>query len=307
MPSSIKAVLVGLGKIGIGYDFKDGVYQGTAKSHWGAMQRLPDVEIVKLIDVAPIHSLYSESVLSEQYCDLETFCNERREYDLLILATPTKTHLHVIRKILDKHDFRFIILEKPCGANLSECYSIIDALEERSITWQVNYFRSALPNTLESLDIMMQLKEMPISAEIYGYGETLNIFSHFLHLFTKFVPDESLEIANCDFAFGIPTITFSSGLELSVRNIGGPRQDEPILCLVFPSYILRFQRNGEEIEIIGRQDGLISDVLRSPDFENYQEVATREFLLKFQGGLSDNRLKIQKVHELVSTLDSLHG
>jgi hypothetical protein len=307
MSSLVKTALVGLGKIGIGYDFKDGIYQGTAKSHWGAIQKHADVEIVNLIDVAPTHTLYSKNAISERYCDLETFCSERREYDLLILAVPTKTHLEVLRQIIDKHYFRFIILEKPCGANLSECCSIIDTLEEKSIKWQVNYFRSALPNTLVSLDLMTHLKEVPISAEIYGYGDTLNIFSHFLHLFTKFVPNESLEIADCDLTFGIPTITFRSGLELSVRNIGGPWQDEPILCLVFPNYILRFQGNGEEIEIMRRQDGRIYDVLRSPDFENYQEVATREFLQRFRSGLSDNRLKIQKVHELVSRLDSLHG
>ena len=304
----IKVALVGLGKMGMGYDFENGVYKGTAKSHWGALSRIPGIEVVHLVDTYSTHNFVSEfsSLDVEVFCDFKSFCSRRRQYDLLILATPTETHLRVLQKILDKHHFKFIILEKPCGSNLQESQAIIDSLEKESINWQVNYFRSVLPNTLKATELVIKLAEKPISAEIYGYGQTLNIFSHFLHLLTTITQRDSLEIFDYNKTLGTPTITFNSGLKLRIKNLDGHRQEEPILTLMFPNYVLKFHENGQKIVFEKYPHGGVFQTLITPNFEDYQEFATKVYLEKFRTSAWDNRRRIEKVHEIVHKIDSLH-
>ncbi len=294
--------------MGIGYDFENGVYKGTAKSHWGALSRIPGIEVVHLVDKFSTHSFVSEfsSLDFKVYCDFNSFCSTHRQYDLLILATPTKTHLQVLQKIMDKHQFKFVILEKPCGNNLQESQMIIDSLEKQSINWQVNYFRSVLPNTLKATELVIKLAEKPISAEIYGYGQTLNIFSHFLHLLTTVTQKDSLEIIECNKILGTPTITFSSGLRLGIKNIDGRRQEEPILTLMFPNYVLKFHKNGQVIVFEKYPHGGVFQTLVTPNFEDYQEFATKVYLEKFRTSTWDNRRRIEKVHEIVNKIDSVY-
>jgi hypothetical protein len=120
------------------------------------------------------------------------------------------------------------------------------------------------------------------------------------------VPDNLLDISQVSRISKSATLTFSSKFKLSIKNIDGLRLDMPVLSIFFPSYTLKFEKNGELIEFILCESDQVFETLNSSDFENYQNLATSEFVQRFQAGVTDNRLNIEKVHELVSQIELIH-
>ena len=50
--SFYKVSLVGLGKMGLGYDVTDGQFAGTAKSHLGALMKIGTTQTLNLVELA---------------------------------------------------------------------------------------------------------------------------------------------------------------------------------------------------------------------------------------------------------------
>lgn len=295
--------LVGLGNMGIGYDSFGGKLLGTAKSHLGALLAMPNLEIVYGVDIKMDSAFLNSHTLSYELLLYDKFSSSELNYDLLVLATPTSTHLNIVDSLIRKHYFRSIILEKPCGSNLAECKKILDLLEAKSISWQVNYFRSALPNTQQALQKIHDMKICPSKAIITGYGDLLNIFSHFLHLMMLFVDLDCLVVDEFDFNSDQIGIRFESGFEVELHNIGGAKKDLPILSLIFDSYHLVFSGNGQTIELVHSETKTVVDTFILQTLDRYQELATKEYLGMFARRLSGNRRSVEKVHEIISAVN----
>lgn len=304
--SFYKVSLVGLGKMGLGYDITDGQFAGTAKSHLGALMKIGTTQTLNLVELAnPNLSNFLHFSDIKMY-DFQTFSQSFRTYDLLVVATPTNSHLDVIRQLLNRHTFKYAIIEKPCGVSSEEYDEIIKLLKTKHVLWYVNYFRSFLPNTLEAVNFMIAMGEKPISAIITGYGDLLNIFSHFIHLLTVFTNDLDAVTDSQLIDVGTVELTFQTGFVVTLHNIEGIRSDCPILTIIYPSFCLQFRSNGRIIEISKNPNGGLVENFSLPNFDRYQELATREYLRLFDAGLEED-WRVGKVHEIVSAINSAYG
>jgi len=305
--SSYKVSLVGLGKMGLGYDQTNSQFAGTAKSHTGALLAIETIQTLNLVELdKPNLSHFRNFSIVNTY-DFQTFSQSFQKYDLLIIATPTNSHLDVVAQLLNSHVFKYVIMEKPCGVSSVECNEIIKLLTAKRVLWYVNYFRSFLPNTLEAVNFMLASGEKPISAMITGYGDLLNIFSHFVHLLTLFTNEldsvKDLQLIDVN-SVGL---TFQTGLAVTLHNIGGIRVDSPILTIVYPSFCLEFKSNGQKIEISKNQNADLIETFSLQNLDHYQELATREYLRRFKSGLKEEDWRVGKVHEIVSAINSAYG
>ena len=299
------ASVIGLGKMGLGYDLSEGKLLDTAKSHIGALRKIPEIYLINGVDLY-FNNIPSELGLpSTHLIEFDAFASSPDyAYDLLVLATPTNSHYEVLQDLIEKHPFRAAIIEKPCGSSANECKIILDLLENRNIAWQVNYFRSALPHTLLALKFTQAMGLIPKRASINGYGDVLNIFSHFIHLMIKFSLFDSLLPINCLSLEDRAIISFESGFVLEVNNIGGPKLDLPILDLDMGAHRLIFKNNGQRIELIDENQQFTGKTFELPDFDNYQEYATKEYLKNLNSGISGDRRSVETVHEIVNAIIS---
>lgn len=304
--SSFKVSLVGLGKMGLGYDQTNSQFAGTAKSHTGALLAIESIQTLNLVELdKPNLSHFRNFSIVNTY-DFQTFSQSFQKYDLLIIATPTDSHLDVATQLLNSHVFKYVIIEKPCGVSSVECNEIIKLLTAKRVLWYVNYFRSFLPNTLEAVNFMLASGEKPISAMITGYGDLLNTFSHFIHLLTLFTNDldsvKDLQLIDVN-SVGL---TFQTGLAVTLHNIRGIRVDSPILTIVYPSFCLEFKGNGQKIEISKNQNADLIETFSLQNLDHYQELATKEYLRRFKSGLKEEDWRVGKVHEIVSAINSIY-
>lgn len=295
--------LVGLGNIGMRYDFLGGKFLGTAKSHIGAFLAIPNLKMIYGVDEAFDPKFLSSHISSSHFLLYDEFASSKLSYDLLVLATPTSTHLEIVENLVRKHRFKSVILEKPCGSNLAECKSILDLLEQKGISWQVNYFRSVLPNTQEALKKTHVMKIRPSSAIITGYGDLLNIFSHFIHLMLLFIEPDRFIFDDFESHLGQINIKSQCGFKVELHNIGGEKKEMPILSLMFDSYVLVFSENGQTIKLIHAETNKLAEAFILKSLDSYQEIATIEYLRKFACGLSDNRQSVEKVHEIIAKVN----
>ena len=272
----LSASLIGLGNIGLGYDLIDGKFIGSAKSHVGALLAIETFQTLNFVELNNHFNLRNNSFPNANKYEFQDFSQKTLQYDLLILATPTHSHLGVIKQLLAHHSFKCAIVEKPCGVNLVECCGIVKLLETKGVLWYANYFRSFLPNTLQAIGMAVRLGENPISAIITGYDDLLNIFSHFIHLLTQFTEDfgsiATSRLINSETA----QLTFQDGFNL--------------------------KNNGQTIEVLKNENGELLETFSLPDFDRYQELATREFLSRFNSGRKEEYWRVEKVHEIVSAI-----
>ena len=298
----LSASLIGLGNIGLGYDLIDGKFIGSAKSHVGALLAIETFQTLNFVELNNHFNLRNNSFPNANKYEFQDFSQKTLQYDLLILATPTHSHLGVIKQLLAHHSFKCAIVEKPCGVNLVECCGIVKLLETKGVLWYANYFRSFLPNTLQAIGMAVRLGENPISAIITGYDDLLNIFSHFIHLLTQFTEDfgsiATSRLINSETA----QLTFQDGFNLKLQNIRGSRTDSPVLTILYPTFNLQFKNNGQTIEVLKNENGELLETFSLPDFDRYQELATREFLSRFNSGRKEEYWRVEKVHEIVSAI-----
>lgn len=298
------ASVIGLGKMGLGYDLSEGKLLETSKSHIGALRKIPEIDLIYGVDLDFNNVPERSRLPSTRLIEFHAFSSLDYKYDLLVLATPTTSHYKVLQTLLEKHNFRAAIIEKPCGQNATECKLILDLLENNEIFWQVNYFRSVLPHTLLALNATQNMGLTPKRASINGYGDVLNIFSHFIHLMLGFSLSDNLLLSNCRTMGDRVVISFESGFILEVNNISGPKMDLPILDLDMDSFRLLFKNNGQRIELIDQNKAHLTNSFELQDFDNYQEYATKEHLKNLNLGISGDRRSVEKVHEIVNAIIS---
>jgi len=304
--SSYKVSLIGLGKMGLGYDQTNSEFAGTAKSHTGALLAIETIQTLNLVELDKPNLSHFRNFSIVNTHDFQNFSQSFQTYDLLIIATPTNSHLDIVRQLLNNHAFKYAIIEKPCGVSLVECEEIIKLLTAKGVLWYVNYFRSFLPNTSGAVNFMLTIGEKPISAMITGYGDLLNIFSHFVHLLTLFTNDLDSVIDLRLIDISSVRMTFQTGFAVTLYNIGGIRVDSPILTIVYPSFSLQFKSNGQIIEISKNQNGDLVETFSLRNLDHYQELATREYLRRFDSGLKEEDWRVGKVHEIVSAINSIY-
>ena len=299
MNQIFNVVIVGLGKIGLYYDFKEN-NNDYILTHTKACMTHPSFNLLGGvdIDIQPREDFKSVTGLNA-FSNIGFF--KLNHIDLVIISTPSHIRRSILTSVLNL-DPQFILLEKPLALNLLEAEEILDMCHRRNIGLAVNYFRrfNRGMNQIKRL-IDKKLYGRMIQGICYYSGEFLNNGSHIIDL-----------------------LIFYFGLPLKTKNISQDHESFFVSCMMqyelFDLYILpskmecsdgefifffekgkiRIYNWGEKIQLyIVGMDQYFSNSTRlikfdHPNFENH-------YLLKYQYEVLENiRLHLIHRHQMHS-------
>lgn len=143
-----RALLVGLGRIGVGYD-RELDPNKFVYTHARAMTRHPAFRLVGGVDPdAEQRSLLEHAYGVEAYATLDNVPAETSP-DVVIVAAPTEAHGELVTAVLRRWRPRAILCEKPLSYDLQEADRMQAACEARGVALFVNFIRRADPAAIE--------------------------------------------------------------------------------------------------------------------------------------------------------------
>ena len=240
-----KIVLIGLGNIGMMYDFKKS--KSSILTYAKAIKQSKKLEFVGAVDISK-----KQRELFEGKYKVKSFSSTKKllqkiDPDIIIISTPTKTHSKIISDIMIKKKNIFIICEKPLTENLQKISKIKRLTEKNNIKIFTNYMRLVDPKVLYLKNIIKFSKKSNFFCEIFYNGTLLNNCSHYISLMIYFFGNEyKLKILNrrknyFDFKliFQNSEVYFYSS---TIRNI----QYEDIR-LINKRFIFSYRNGGKEL------------------------------------------------------------
>ncbi len=186
------ALVVGLGRIGAGYDYNSD-HSKTVTTHASALNTHTDFCLVGGVDrdssararfVEKFHlpAFYS---LSHALCKISP--------QIIVIATPTISHLPIFLEAITAHP-KAIIVEKPFGANLQDTETMARVAKVAGVTLLINYVRRYEPGT----NILKQKIADGLFGEIYNGSVVyckglMNNGSHFIDLLDFLIGEVGVE------------------------------------------------------------------------------------------------------------------
>jgi len=144
---TLKALVVGLGQIGMGFDLKLDP-RTYVLTHARAFQQHPRFSLVGGVDADLSRcQLFEEHYGCSAYTDLEKALQITRP-DVIAIATPTPLHGATLRTILDFAEPAAILCEKPLSNGLDEARLMVDECLARKCGLYVNYMRRSDPGVV---------------------------------------------------------------------------------------------------------------------------------------------------------------
>jgi len=178
----LKALVVGLGNIGMGYDL-DLSPEEYIITHASAFQSHPQFELVGGVD----KNQQNCDVFSEHYCR-PAFTELKKALvstkpDIIAIALPTELHSDAIEIVFKNLSPSIILCEKPLSYNLSDAKKIVSLCELNNCSLYVNYMRRSDP---ASIEVLKRIKNNDLNTPLKGvvwYSKGLfNNGSHFFNL-----------------------------------------------------------------------------------------------------------------------------
>lgn len=253
-----RALIIGLGKIGLGYDLYSSA--NSVFTHTKAYMRDGRFEIAGGIDPNPERRLEFEQLSGKPaWGSLNSYLDERKKESVQIVSicTPPQVRLGIIDRVLDKLNPQVIFLEKPVALSVEEAANIRKRCRTKDISLFVNYTRRFLAGFQEAASEVRRGKYGRLRSVTVHYCNGLfDNASHFLNLLPLFIegrpsvswtgkPTKSRDRddVNIDFVLGW------SGAYVCFHAIDSPKYDIGEMDLVFLGGRILFRGYGFEMEI----------------------------------------------------------
>ena len=177
-----KAIVIGLGQIGMGYDLKHDT-NNYVLTHSRAFQQHPSYELIAGCDP----DLERKEIFEHEYqCPAYLTTGEaltNHKPDIIAIAVPTKYHYSTIKNIFNNSKPTAILCEKPLSFDLEESNSIIKLCAENNCKLYVNYMRQSDPGVVEiKKRILTGDIKRPIKGVAWYSKGVLHNGSHFFNL-----------------------------------------------------------------------------------------------------------------------------
>ena len=132
------AIIVGLGKIGVGRGIAG---RGALPNHMRAMEAA-GLHIAGLIDPEPDAHAFVRSECRDHRAVLATTLSEirRRDEEVIAICTPPETHAGALAEALKRRPY-IIVLEKPVAPDLDESVKVMTDAEPTGVDVLVNFHR----------------------------------------------------------------------------------------------------------------------------------------------------------------------
>tara|TARA_Y100000768_G_C23938925_1_gene664057 strand:- start:240 stop:1217 length:978 start_codon:yes stop_codon:yes gene_type:complete len=182
-----KVLLIGLGQIGAGYDINN-LNSDHVLTHANAVTKHKNFQLIAGVDES-----HEKRIKFSNAYNIDSFKNIDNEIikinpSIVIIATPTETHLNVIKQVLEKLNPKLILCEKPLAYTFDSAKEIVNICKKRKIELFVNYMRQSDPSTSEIKKMIIDnIIEKPIKANIWYSKGVFNNGSHLFNLLEKWL------------------------------------------------------------------------------------------------------------------------
>lgn len=184
---ALSAVLIGLGKIGLDYDFEYPIDSQLSLTHSNSLFKHDRINFVAAIDSDPRKCRGFENKYGIRSYKCISDVANIVEIDLFVIATPTESHVTTIQKLINHNISKCIILcEKPFSNSSSEAKQMLSICNSRQIKIFVNYMRNC-DLGFKSIRSFLQSKK-PIescSGFLIYSGGFINNCSHYIFMLSK--------------------------------------------------------------------------------------------------------------------------
>ncbi|MBK7563237.1 MAG: Gfo/Idh/MocA family oxidoreductase [Propionivibrio sp.] len=176
-----KALIVGLGQIGMGYDLSLDVEH--IYSHARAFTMHPDFELVGGVDPdVERRDAFERAYACPAYTGIDAALAAQTP-DVVAIAVPTPHHQAALMEVLEHARPQMILCEKPLTDDPGTAQSMVDACASRAVTLYVNYIRRSDPGAIEvGRRIACGLIEAPLKGVVWYSKGLRHNGSHFLNL-----------------------------------------------------------------------------------------------------------------------------
>ena len=136
----IKAIVIGLGNIGMMYDIKN-------LNNKNFYTHSKSIKFSKFFDLmAGVDSLNERIKLFKKNYQLPAFADpvlalKNINAEMVVIATNEDSHLKILKKILKFKSIKYVVLEKPGGLNYQELKLMYQICEKNNVKLFLNYFR----------------------------------------------------------------------------------------------------------------------------------------------------------------------
>lgn len=177
-----KCLVVGLGKIGMGFDF-DMDTTRFVLTHCAAIKRHDDFILSAGVDPnKACRDNFEKKYLSPAYCNIDDALKSTNP-TVGVICNPTDDHYSVLAKLVESPNLKLILCEKPLSYDYDEAREMCDICARKGISLYVNYMRRADPNVIE-IKRRIDCGDIaaPIKATAWYSKGILNNGSHLINL-----------------------------------------------------------------------------------------------------------------------------
>ena len=169
-----KGILVGLGNIGLLYDY---VVDDRIITHSSAIDKCKNLQLLYSVDTNHINrKRFYKKYKIPAYAKL---IPSKKKIDFITVATNSEKHYEILKYIIKNLNVKLIIIEKPFCMNLNEAKKILKSAKGKKIKIFVNYIRSFDSTWIKIKKILQNHK---IFGLINYYKDEKVNGSHFIHL-----------------------------------------------------------------------------------------------------------------------------
>lgn len=145
----LNAVVLGLGNIGMSYDFGVGSNE-TVATHVRAFSIHPNVNLVTAVDPDPERRRIFEEVTGKRAHPTVHSIDKEDRINLVAIATPTNEHLKSVKQAVDAFGrLQIILCEKPLHIETNLSGRIVELCDSNEVQLFVNYVRRCEPAAQE--------------------------------------------------------------------------------------------------------------------------------------------------------------
>ena len=183
-----RTLIVGLGKIGIGYDLNV-VDLNIVNSHARAITIHEKFELVGGVDINhERRSIFNTFYKKNTYSTLIEAIDETSP-DIVVVSSNSETHLETIEIICkSNHNIIAILCEKPLGTSLSDATNIVQLCHTNNIKLYVNFIRRSDIGAINILNRIIETKiTLPVKGFCFYTKGFIHNASHFFNLLELWV------------------------------------------------------------------------------------------------------------------------
>lgn len=279
-----KGILVGLGNIGLKYDYN---LKKRILTHSSAITKCKNLKLLYSVD----KNFNNRKKFVKKY-NIPSYAKlipSQKKVDFITIAINTNQHYEIINFILENINVKLIIIEKPFCENLYQIENILRKAKKKNIKILVNYIRSFDSSWLKIKKI---IGNKIIKGQINFFKDEYINASHFIHLcliiFGNINSIKSFDKNQFELGFKNAKIIFKKIFKRSKTSIFFKSNDLEIL-----------DNNQLKIKISQNKKRYIENELKNYQLNVYDKIFSsnnRNFLIK-------NNLKYAvNVHKIISQL-----